>query len=836
MGVKCTNCGTDNTQDSEFCKKCGTQMIDSEEKPLPTQTIEAPREELTRGTTFADRYEIIEELGKGGMGRVYRVEDKKLNQEVALKLIKPEIAKDKKTIERFRNELKFARNIRHKNVCGMFDLGEKEGAHFITMEYVRGEDLRTLIRRIGQLPIGKSISIAKQVCEGLDEAHRQGVVHRDLKSNNIMIDKNGNVRIMDFGIARSLEAKGITGAGVMIGTPEYMSPEQVEGKETDQRSDIYSLGIILYEMVTGRVPFEGDTPFTIGMKHKGEMPKNPKELNTQISDDLNRVILRCLEKEKDKRYQSSGEIRSELANIEKGIPLAEREIHKRKPLTSKEITVTFGLKKLFIPAFMIIAITIIGVSIWQFLFKKEPITFIKEKPSVAVLPFYDLSPQKDQSHLCDGLAESIINALSKVKDLRIPARTSSFSFRGEERNVSEIGERLNVRTVLDGSLQKAGNKVRITTQLINVDDESLLWSEQFNRELDDVFAIQDEITLMIVDKLKVNLLGTEKEHLLKRYTDNIEAYNMYLQGRFFWNKRTREEMGKSLECFQKALEKDPNYALAYAGLADCFIAGGGTYLGISPKIAYEKAREAAKKALEIDENLAEAHTSLGGCESEGNWLLAEREYKRAIELNPNYVTAHQWYAEHLWEIGRHEEAISQAKRATELDPLSLVANTALGAAFYFAARYDKAIEQLRCTIELDPNFLRAHYWLGLSCVQNAMFKDAIVEFQKTISISGSSPEYLAVLGYAYASAGDKSKAEVLLGQLKGMSKLKYVSPIDLAMIYAALDEKEEAIKLLAKGYEERADRLSSLKVDPVFNSLRSDHRFQDLLRRMNFPD
>ncbi len=307
MGIKCPKCDFENPEDLSFCGKCGTRLP-SPEKAEVTKTLERQKEELTRGITLANRYEIIEELGKGGMGRVYRVEDKKLKQEVALKLIKPEIAKDKKTIERFRNELKLARNIRHKNVCGMFDLGDSEGTHFITMEYVRGEDLRSLIKRIGQLPIGKLISITKQICEGLAEAHRLGVVHRDLKSNNIMIDKEGNVRIMDFGIARSLEAKGITGAGVMIGTPEYMSPEQVEGKEVDQRSDIYSLGVILYEMVTGRVPFEGDTPFTIGMKHKGEMPQNPKELNTQISDDLNHVILRCLEKEKNKRYQSTGEL------------------------------------------------------------------------------------------------------------------------------------------------------------------------------------------------------------------------------------------------------------------------------------------------------------------------------------------------------------------------------------------------------------------------------------------------------------------------------------------------------------------------------------------------
>jgi serine/threonine protein kinase len=329
MSTKCAKCHHENPDDTLFCGKCGTQFP-GPGKIEVTETIETPREELTRGATFASRYEIIEELGKGGMGRVYRVEDTKLKQEVALKLIKPEVARDKKTIERFRNELKTARMIAHKNVCRMFDLGEAEGAHFITMEYVRGDDLKSLIRKMGQLSAGQVITIAKQVCDGLAEAHRLGVVHRDLKPQNVMIDTDGSARIMDFGIARSLEAKGITGAGMMIGTPEYMSPEQVEGKEVDQRSDIYSLGVILYEMATGRVPFEGDTPFTIGMKHKGERPKDPRELNTQIPEDLSHIILRCLEKHKEARYQSAGEVRSALVNIEKGIPTTERVIPPQK--------------------------------------------------------------------------------------------------------------------------------------------------------------------------------------------------------------------------------------------------------------------------------------------------------------------------------------------------------------------------------------------------------------------------------------------------------------------------------------------------------------------------
>lgn len=332
--MKCPRCDFENPSDSGFCSKCGTQLLSPEEIPVsPTATLETPLKELTRGTTFAGRYEVIEELGKGGMGKVYRVEDKKIKEEVALKLIKPEIAADKKTIERFGNELKIARKISHRNVYRMYDLGDEKGAHYITMEYVPGEDLKTTIRRVGPLGAGKAIYIAKQVCEGLAEAHRLGVIHRDLKPSNIMIDKEGNARIMDFGIARSLKAKGITGAGVMIGTPEYMSPEQAEAKRVDQGSDIYSLGVIFYEMLTGRLPFEGETPLIIAMKHKSETPKDPRELNPQIPEDLNQLILKCMEKGKRNRYQSAEELHSELTNIEISIPSTEKEVPKKEPKT-----------------------------------------------------------------------------------------------------------------------------------------------------------------------------------------------------------------------------------------------------------------------------------------------------------------------------------------------------------------------------------------------------------------------------------------------------------------------------------------------------------------------
>jgi serine/threonine-protein kinase len=431
--MKCPKCNFENPADTKFCGECAAPLHPAEEISVsPTKTLETPTDELSRGTTFAERYEIIEELGKGGMGKVYRVFDKKIEEEVALKLLTPEIAADKKTIERFRNELKLARKVGHRNVCKMYDLNEMEGTHYITMEYVPGEDLKSFIRRAGLLNTGKTIFIGKQVCEGLAEAHRLGVVHRDLKPSNIMIDREGNARIMDFGIVRSLEAKGITGAGVMIGTPEYMSPEQVEAKETDQRSDIYSLGVILYEMVTGRVPFEGETPLSIAMKHKSEEPPDPKELNAQIPEDLSRVILRCMEKDKKNRYQSTGEVHSELDKIEKGIPTTERVVPKRKPITSREITVTFGLKKLFIPAIVVVALIIAAIAIWQLLPKKEAIRVVPSgKPSLAIMYFKNNTGDENLDHWRTALADLLITDLAQSKYIRVLSEDKLFNILGE---------------------------------------------------------------------------------------------------------------------------------------------------------------------------------------------------------------------------------------------------------------------------------------------------------------------------------------------------------------------------------------------------------------------
>jgi serine/threonine protein kinase/Tfp pilus assembly protein PilF len=729
------------------------------------------------------------------MGRVYKVFDRRIKEEVALKLLRSDIADDPKVVERFSNELKYTRKIVHKNVGRMYDLGEEEGVLFITMEFVPGEDLKAFIKRAGLLSIGKSIAIVEQVCAGLAEAHKAGLIHRDLKPQNIMIDKAGNAHIMDFGIARSLSAQGITEAGVIIGTPDYMSPEQIDGEEVDQRSDLYSLGVILYEMITGQVPFKADSAFAIGMKHKSEIPQAPQTVNPQIPDALDRLIMKCMEKERGQRYQTAEEILTELKGIKENIT------------TTRAIS---GEVKTF----------------------TAPIVDEAAEKSIAVLPFADLSPQKDQEYFCDGLAEELINSLTHISELRVPARSSSFSFKGKDLDIREVGKTLNVQTVLEGSVRKAGNRLRITAQLINVADGYHMWSERYDRDMDDIFAIQDEISLSIVDNLKVRLLKGEKTKVIKRHTEDKDAYNLYLKGRYFWNRRHEGDMKKAIECYQQALAKDPAYALAYVGIADVFNVFG-LWSFIDPKEAFSRAKGAVDKAMELDDSLGDAYTSMGFINMcfDWDWKAAEKNYLRGIELNPKNAYAHGWYAIYLISQRRNDEAPEEAFRALELEPLSPVINALQGVVSGYGGEIEKGREQLRKALEMEPNLPMAHLWIGqLFFLSPEDLEKAIQHLQKAAQFGITFA--LGWLGWALAHLGKKEEAEKMLDRLDEIAEQRYISPFQKGLVLLGLDRLEEAFEQLQLAYEKREPFLAFLLLDVLPGPIRSDPRCLVMLEKI----
>ncbi|MGD2245986.1 MAG: protein kinase [Candidatus Aminicenantes bacterium] len=827
MTVECPKCHTKNPDSQKYCGECASPLPHAEVSP--TKTLETPTQELTTGSTYAGRYQIIEELGKGGMGKVYRVLDKELDEEVALKLIKPEIATDNKTVERFKSELKLARKISHKNVGRMYELLEEKGNRFITMEYVPGEDLKSFIRRSGQLTVGTMIRIAKQVCEGMAEAHRLGVVHRDLKPSNIMIDKEGNARIMDFGIARSIKEKGITGAGVMIGTPEYMSPEQVEAKEVDLRSDIYSLGVILYEMLTGRLPFEGETPLAIAMKHKGKIPENPKELNPNIPDDLGLAILKCLEKEKENRYQSAVELRSELERIEQGLPTTDRVVPKRKTPTSKEITVTFGVKKWIVPVLVVFALVVIGLLIWSPWAKKDTLPKESEKVSIAVLPFEDLSPEKDLGQFCGGIADHIISKLLKLKanEWRIPNWPSAMQYQNSDKTLNEIGRELNVSNLLTGTARKEEEDISVMAKLIDPQDDTIIWQEVYDRKLKEIFKIQSDIAGEIVIALKVELSPEEKLLLQKNPTENLKAYDRYTLGRWYWNKRTAEAIEKSIECYEQATAIDPDYALAYAGMADSLVALQVYGLNYGMDEVIPRAKQAAQKALEIDDTLAEAHSALAMVfASVRNIEDAEREFKRAIALNPHYAHAHHWYAYMLVHLGRTDEALEHINRAHELDPHIVVISKNVGLINFYARNYDRAIEAANKTIEMDLDYIPAYDLLWRAYLANSMFEKALLELEQRKEKLGENLALKGQFGLTYALMGKKEHAEQILSELIETSEQVSLKTQLIANLYFALGDIDKGFNWLGKSIP------LNLLVNPLYDNIRGDPRYAILLKKM----
>jgi len=764
MGIKCPKCQSNNPDTQQYCGECGTQLIPSEEIS-PTKTIETPTEELTTGSTFAGRYQIIEELGKGGMGKVYKALDKEIDGKVALKLIKPEVAADKKTIERFRNELKTARDIAHKNVCRMYHLAKHEETHYIVMEYVSGEDLKSFIRRARQLTAGTAISIAKQVCEGLAEAHKLGTVHRDLKPQNIMIDKDGNARIMDFGIARSLQKKGITGSGIMIGTPEYMSPEQVEVKDVDQRSDIYSLGVILYEMVTGRVPFEGETPLSVAMKHKSEKPKDPKELNTQIPEDLNRMILKCMEKDKENRYQSAGELRSELENIEKGIPTTERVEPKRKPLTSKEITVTFGLKKLFIPALVIAALVIAVVVIWQPWSQKEAIPIPSDKLSLAVMYFENNTGDKNLDQWRKMLSDLLITDLSQSKYLRVLSGDRLYEILSGLNQIEtetyssdilkEIAIKGRVNHLLLGKYARMGETFRIDVVLQEASTGEIIGSERVEaRGEEEVFPKVDEITRRIKENFMLSaeeLASDIDKEVGKITTNSPEAYKHYIEGRKYHN---TGDYRQSIQYMKKAIAIDPEFAMAYRSLA------------VSHNNLGYEGRKYTQKALELSDRLSDRERYLIQgqfyWQSEKTYDKTIEAFEKLLELYPEDMMGNNNLGLLYFYIEDWDKAIERLEVPIENKNESISPYCNLASVYMSKGLYDKAKEVLEYYLNNFSDNYNIHYTLAYVYLCQNEYERALIEADKAFYLN---PDIILLKGEIYYYMGDFIKAETEYQQL-----------------------------------------------------------------------
>jgi serine/threonine protein kinase/Tfp pilus assembly protein PilF len=690
--------------------------------------------------------------------------------------------------KRFLHEAQAAAALNHPNIATIHEIDEFEGDTFIAMEYCEGETLKEKVRS-GPLKIEKAVNIAVQVAEGLQHAHNKGIIHRDIKSDNVMVTEEGQVKIMDFGLAKMSGASMVTKEGTTLGTIAYMSPEQARGETVDFRTDIWSLGVVLYEMLTGQMPFKGEYEQAVIYSILNVDPEPLTGIRTGISIDLEQIIKKALSKSADERYQKTETILDDFKKVKKALELQ----------TSK-------LKD-----------------------AEEEL-----KPSIAVLPFANMSADPEQEYFCDGMSEEIINALTQLENLKVIARTSAFVFKGKHEDIREIGRKLDVETILEGSVRKAGNRLRITAQLIKTSDGSHIWSERYDREMEDVFDIQDEISLAIVENLKVKLLGKEEAAIVKRYTENVEAYMLYLKGRHFWQMLSLEGFEQAIEFYENALKKDPEYALAYAGIADVY--NFHTYWGnFPPKEAFTKALEYVEKALSIDSTIAEAHASLGDIRMfyDWDWENAEKEYKLAVQLNPHSPDIHLHYYFYLIITGQPDKAVKEMRLAQELDPLSSYMNTMVGHALLYSGQFDKAYKELQKAIALNPAYFFPYYLLALTCRSKTMIDEVISSLKKAVEFSGRTPWILMGLARTYCRIGEKDKTESILSELKSRAKSEYVPALCFFYIYRDLGDKDLAYKWIEKACEERDSFLLWCMAYPEKNvRIPYDERSRDILKQI----
>jgi len=784
-------------------------------------------------------FRVVEKLGAGGMGVVYKAIDTRLERPVALKFLPDNLTQDSQALERFRREARAASALNHPNICTIYDIGEQDGRGFIAMEFVDGETLRSHIHG-KPLPLEEMLKLGMQIAEALDAAHAGGIIHRDIKPANIFVTKRGQAKVLDFGLAK-LVPKGIAAVpagaggeapdtttsivGIISGTPAYMSPEQVRGDVLDPRTDIFALGLLLYEMATGRQAFGGGTGGAIIEAVLTKAPISARSINPEVPQKLEEIINKALHKDREQRYQHAADIRVDLQRLERGPDSGWRAAE--QDAKSGEISSTIQLPSAGEPSARI-PVTQTGA------LRTERVSKIID--SLAVLPFENTSRDAEHEYLSDGIAGSLINILATVPKLRVMAQSTVFRYKGRGIDAQSVGRELNVRAVLTGRIMQSGGSLRIGAELVDVPTGSQLWGAQYDRKPGDIFAIQDDISNEISEKLRVKLSRVEKKRLIKRPTQDAEAYQLYLKGQHHWNRWTEDGFYKAIEYFQRAIEKDPTYALAYATLADSYVLlGWNGYL--QPKDAFPKAKTAALRALRIDPNLGEAHTPLAAVLwlYDWQWLEAQKEFERSLTLNPSYPTGNHYYAEYVMTMGRHVEAVARMKKSQECDPLSLIISVAIGWAFYQGRQYDESMDQFRRTVELDANYPMTYWILGLLLRKLGRYEEAIAEGEKSVMLSGGSPLMRAALAQTLAIAGQREKAMQILDDLTKLAQQRYVASYFLAGIYAGLGEDERAFEHLEKSYEEHSHWLIYLHIDPGMDALRSDPRFQDLLRRIGLP-
>jgi serine/threonine-protein kinase len=829
---------------------------------------------LPPGTRLG-RYEIRAHIGTGGMGEIYLAHDVELERILALKILPAEFASDPSRMRRFIQEARAASGLNHPNILTIYEINHEGTTPFIATEFIDGLTLRKRIKR-GAVPVIEALDTAIQIASALDAAHRAGIVHRDVKPENVMLRKDGYVKVLDFGLARPTERHDVgteaatlvnTEIGMIVGTASYMSPEQARGQRVDARSDIFSLGMVIYEMLAGRSPFIGATNSDIVASILKEDPPRLTDLSPDTPSAFERIVNRALTKDKDERYQTVAELLSDLKQLEQNLDFEiQKDSSERansevgggavtaamparaftadqppaKSTSASTIAPVLVARRHLARNLILIALPVIALMAYLFYPRKS-----RAIESIAVLPFTYSNDQgnnlgPDANWLSDGITESIINDLSHVPNLKVIARSSVFRYKGQDIDPQRAGSELKVRTVVTGRIVQIGDTLSIQTELVDVQNQTQLWGERYRRKVTDIIDLPEDISREISEGLKLELSGETKKQLVKRYTANPQAYELYWKGRYHWNQRKPEDINQAIKYFQDAIKLDPQYALAYSGLADCYVLG--SVLQMPPKQAMPLAIDAARRALSIDDQLAEAHTSLAKIKLsyEWDWPGAESEFKNAIQLNPGYATAHQWYGVYLSEMGRHDESIRERTTAQELDPLSLSITTGLGRALFWARRYDDSIQHLQSAMSKDPNYGDTYWSLGLAYEQKRMYPEAIAAFQRAVDLSKMSetnegkPEMLAALGHAYALEGKQGDGKAMIDKLaKLAASPTYVSSYGVSLIYVALGDKESAFQWLERAFQERDENFIHLKVDPRLDPVRSEPRFQQLLQRVN---